>query len=301
MIDLKKLSTETRNPNSMRLDEMSALEIVTVMNQEDQNVIEAVKTQVEPIAKAVDLIADSLEAGGRLLYLGAGTSGRLGVLDAVECCPTFGIPEGVVIGLIAGGSEAFMRAVENSEDSLTLAEEELKELNLQSKDVVVGIAASGRTPYVIGGLKYAKACGCKCVSVACSHDCEVSKMADVAIEAVPGPEVLTGSTRLKAGTCQKLILNMLSTGAMVRIGKAYENLMVSVHPTNQKLYVRAQNIVMEATDASREKATAVLENCGYDAKVAIVSIMLDCDCDEAKAKLEAAKGRVKAAIGHEYK
>lgn len=296
MLDLNKMSTETRNVNTMNLDAMSPREIVEVMNQEDQNVIQAVHGQLDQIAQAVALITKALEDSGRLIYMGAGTSGRLGVLDAVECVPTFGVEDDVVIGLIAGGEKAFVRAVEGSEDSKELAKEDLKQLNLCENDVVVGIAASGRTPYVIGGLEYAREVGCKTVSVACNANSAVSAYADVPIEAVVGPEVLTGSTRLKAGTCQKMILNMLSTASMVGIGKAYQNLMVDVLQTNEKLHVRAQNIVMQATGSSREEAADMLSKCDGNAKTAIVCILLRCDPDTAREKLSNAKGKVRDAI-----
>lgn len=296
MLDLNKMSTETRNVNTMNLDAMSPREIVEVMNQEDQNVIQAVHGQLDQIAQAVVLITKALENSGRLIYMGAGTSGRLGVLDAVECVPTFGVEDDVVIGLIAGGEKAFVRAVEGSEDSKELAQEDLKQLNLCANDVVVGIAASGRTPYVIGGLEYAREVGCKTVSVACNANSAVSVYADVPIEAVVGPEVLTGSTRLKAGTCQKMILNMLSTASMVGIGKAYQNLMVDVLQTNEKLHVRAQNIVMQATGSSREEAADMLSKCDGNAKTAIVCILLRCDPDTAGEKLSNAKGKVRDAI-----
>lgn len=296
MLDLNKMSTETRNVNTMNLDAMSPREIVEVMNQEDQNVIQAVHGQLDQIAQAVVLITKALEKNGRLIYMGAGTSGRLGVLDAVECVPTFGVEDDVVIGLIAGGEKAFVRAVEGSEDSKELAQEDLKQLNLCANDVVVGIAASGRTPYVIGGLEYAREVGCKTVSIACNANSAVSAYADVPIEAVVGPEVLTGSTRLKAGTCQKMILNMLSTASMVGIGKAYQNLMVDVLQTNEKLHVRAQNIVMQATGSSREEAADMLSKCDGNAKTAIVCILLRCDPDTAREKLSNAKGKVRDAI-----
>lgn len=296
MLDLNKMSTETRNVNTMNLDAMSPREIVEVMNQEDQNVIQAVHGQLDQIAQAVVLITKALENSGRLIYMGAGTSGRLGVLDAVECVPTFGVEDDVVIGLIAGGEKAFVRAVEGSEDSKELAQENLKQLNLCANDVVVGIAASGRTPYVISGLEYAREVGCKTVSVACNANSAVSAYADVPIEAVVGPEVLTGSTRLKAGTCQKMILNMLSTASMVGIGKAYQNLMVDVLQTNEKLHVRAQNIVMQATGSSREEAADMLSKCDGNAKTAIVCILLRCDPDTAREKLSNAKGKVRDAI-----
>lgn len=296
MLDLNKMSTETRNPKTMNLDRMTPQEIVAVMNQEDHNVVKAISTQLEPIATAVQMVTSAFEKGGRLIYLGAGTSGRLGILDAVECVPTFGVPDDMVIGLIAGGEKAFIKAVEGSEDDPELAKQDLKGLKLSERDIVVGIAASGRTPYVIGGLEYAREIGCKTVSIACNSNAAVSEKADVAIEAVAGPEVLTGSTRLKAGTCQKMILNMISTASMVGIGKSYENLMVDVLQTNEKLHVRAQNIVMQATGVSREQATEMLEQCGGKAKLAITAILLHVSPEKAKEKLQQANGKIYQAI-----
>lgn len=296
MLELKELSTEQRNEKTMDLDLMTPKEIVSVMNDEDNCVVSAVRSQLDRIAEAVELVTAAFEQGGRLVCMGAGTSGRLGILDAVECVPTFGVEEGMVIGLLAGGDEAFTRAIEGSEDSKEIAYEDLKKIELTAKDVVVGIAASGRTPYVIGGLCYAAEVGCKRVSIACCRNSKVAEYADVAIEAVVGPEVLTGSTRLKAGTCQKMILNMISTASMVGVGKVYQNLMVDVLQTNEKLQVRAQNIVMQATGANRETATAILEACEGNAKTAIVAILLDCDPDTARQKLKEGSGKVRRAV-----
>ena len=228
MIDLSVLTTESRNPATMNLDEMTPLEIAAVMNQEDEKAVKAVEEVLPQIATAIEWATDSLKVGGRIIYIGAGTSGRLGVLDAVECPPTFGVSRELVLGLIAGGEKAFVEAVEGAEDSETLCEAELKEISLTSKDIVIGLAASGRTPYVIYGLEYANKTGCHTVAIACNKGSDIGKTAKLAIEPVTGPEVLTGSTRLKAGTAQKMILNMISTGSMVGIGKAYENLMVDV-------------------------------------------------------------------------
>lgn len=258
MIDLGGLSTEGRNPETMDLDTMSSLEIVEVMNREDARAVASVTGMLPRVAQAADWAIEAISSGGRLIYVGAGTSGRLGVLDAVECPPTFGVSPDVVVGLIAGGEDAFVKAVEGAEDDMALCVDDLKEIDLKPRDVVIGLAASGRTPYVIGGLRYARELGCKTVAIACNRDSQIGREADLAIEPVPGPEVLTGSTRLKAGTVQKLILNMISTATMVGIGKAYENLMVDVQQTNEKLRARAQNIVMEATGCTREEAVAVL-------------------------------------------
>ena len=296
MIDLTKLVTETRNPNTMELDQMTPLELVSVMNQEDLNVVTGVKEVLPQVARAIEWAVSSLEAGGRIVYFGAGTSGRLGVLDAVECPPTFGVSPDVVVGLIAGGEKAFVRAVEGAEDSLELCEEELKKIGLNKNDIAIGIAASGRTPYVIGGLRYARSWGCKTVAIACNKGSEVGKEAELAIEPSCGPEVLTGSTRLKAGTAQKMILNMISTGSMVGVGKAYQNLMVDVQQTNKKLVVRAQNITMAATGCTREEAAQALEQADGNAKLAIVMLLTQMPVEEAKAKLEAAHGHVRGAL-----
>ena len=296
MIDLTKLVTETRNPNTMELDQMTPLELVSVMNQEDLNVVAGVKEALPQVAQAIEWAVSSLEAGGRIVYFGAGTSGRLGVLDAVECPPTFGVSPDVVVGLIAGGEKAFVRAVEGAEDSLELCEEELKKIGLNKNDIAIGIAASGRTPYVIGGLRYARSLGCKTVAIACNKGSEVGKEAELAIEPSCGPEVLTGSTRLKAGTAQKMILNMISTGSMVGVGKAYQNLMVDVQQTNKKLVVRAQNITMAATGCTREEAAQALEQADGNAKLAIVMLLTQMPVEEAKAKLEAAHGHVRGAL-----
>lgn len=295
-LNLKNMSTETRNQNTMNLDTMSALEIVTVMNQEDRKIPQAIEPALGAIAQCVQWTTASVEAGGRIIYMGAGTSGRLGVLDAVECPPTFGVSPDVVVGLIAGGERAFVKAVEGAEDSRELGREDLVNLHLTEKDTVVGIAASGRTPYVLGGLAYAKEVGCHTVAISCNPGSQVGQAAELAIEVVPGPEVLTGSTRLKSGTCQKLILNMISTATMVRCGKAYQNLMVDVMQTNEKLVVRAQNIVMEATGCDRETAAEKIAIASGSAKVAITMILADCSLEEAKARLDSAKGHVREAI-----
>lgn len=296
MIDLAKLTTESRNPRTMNLDEMSPLQLVSVMNQEDLHVVSAVKAVLPQVATAVQWAKETLEAGGRLIYFGAGTSGRLGVLDAVECPPTFGVSSDVVVGLIAGGERAFVRAVEGAEDDPELCKKELLAINLKESDLAVGLAASGRTPYVIGGLRYAKEIGCRTVAIACNKDSAIGKEADLAIEPMPGPEVLTGSTRLKAGTAQKMILNMISTGSMVGIGKAYQNLMVDVQQTNNKLVVRAQNITMAATGCTRDEAAAALHEANGSAKVAIVMLLTKVSAKEAQNQLDAAQGHVRDAL-----
>lgn len=296
MIDLSVLVTESRNKETMGLDQMTPLEIVTVMNREDGKVVEAVEEVLPQIAQAIAWCTDSLKQKGRIIYIGAGTSGRLGVLDAVECPPTFGVSPDVVVGLMAGGTPAFVKAVEGAEDSQTMGEEDLKEIHLSPADIVIGLAASGRTPYVIYGLRYAKKIGCRTVAVSCNRDSEIGKEADLAIEPVPGPEVLTGSTRLKAGTVQKMVLNMISTGSMVGIGKVYQNLMVDVVQTNMKLITRAENIVMTATGCTREEARDSLEEAEGSVKLAITMILLQCGAKSAKTRLNRAGGYVRNAI-----
>ena len=296
MIDLSKLTTESRNPDTMNLDCMTYLEITQVMNREDAKTISAVEKVLPEVAIAIEWATESLKQGGRIIYIGAGTSGRLGLLDAVECPPTFGVSPDVVVGLIAGGDRAFVKAVEGAEDSLVLCEQELIKIKLKQEDIVIGLAASGRTPYVIHGLRFANATGCKTVAVACNKGSDIGKEAMLAIEPEPGPEVLTGSTRLKAGTAQKMVLNMISTGSMVGIGKAYENLMVDVIQSNEKLIVRAQNIVITATGCKREDAREALDAAQGHVKTAIVMILLGCDASQAKKRLEAGDGKTRKAL-----
>jgi N-acetylmuramic acid 6-phosphate etherase len=266
------------------------------MNLEDDKVVKAIKKVIPQIATAIEWASLSLKNGGRIIYIGAGTSGRLGVLDAVECPPTFGVSRELVVGLIAGGEKAFAEAVEGAEDSETLCEEELKEVSLSKEDIVIGLAASGRTPYVVHGLRYAGSIGCKTVAIACNKESDIGKEAKLAIEPVTGPEVLTGSTRLKAGTAQKMILNMISTGSMIEIGKVYENLMVDVKQSNEKLVVRAQNILITATGCSREEARYVLEQAEGHVKTAVTMIMSGCGAEEARQKLSQAGGKVREAL-----
>ncbi|WP_312652355.1 N-acetylmuramic acid 6-phosphate etherase [Proteiniclasticum sp.] len=301
MIDLTKLTTEKRNPNTMNLDQMTPLEFVKVMNSEDAKVIEAVHEVLPEVAKVIEWTTEALSHGGRIIYMGAGTSGRLGVLDAVECPPTFGVSPDVVVGLIAGGDKAFVKAVEGAEDSETLGTEDLKNIGLNENDVVIGIAASGRTPYVIHALRYARSIGVKTAIIACNRDSEMSKEAEIAIEPVSGPEVLTGSTRLKAGTAQKLVLNMISTGTMVGIGKAYENLMVDVMQSNEKLKTRAENIVMAATDCSRETARQTIDEAKGSVKLAIASILLNTSTEEAREALDKANGHIRKTLDQNHK
>lgn len=295
-LTLDNLLTEARNPQTMELDSMTPLEIVTAMNREDARVPESIRPQLPNIAQCVAWATEAIRSGGRLIYMGAGTSGRLGVLDAVECPPTFGVSPDVVVGLIAGGERAFVKAVEGAEDSRELGKADLETIGLTQRDLVVGIAASGRTPYVLGGLAYANSLGCKTAAISCNPGSAVGKEARLAIEVAPGPECLTGSTRLKAGTAQKLILNMISTATMVGCGKAYSNLMVDVMQTNEKLVVRAQNIVMEATGVSRDSAKEAIALAGGSCKLAVTMILADCTVEEAKERLERCGGSVRQAI-----
>lgn len=295
-VEINQLTTEKRNPNTMHLDQMSVGQVLELMNKEDQQVPEAIAEALGQIEVAVETIIQSLKAGGRLIYFGAGTSGRLGVLDAAECVPTFGVSPDLVVGLIAGGDKAMVEAVEGAEDSLTLAEEDFKKLNLNANDTVVGIAASGRTPYVIGGLNYAQSVGAKTVSIACNKEAKISCYAQIPIEVDCGPEILTGSTRLKAGTAQKLILNMLSTVSMIGIGKVYQNLMVDVQATNEKLEERSKRIIMAATECTYEDAASYFEAANQNVKVAIVMILTNLDATEASQKITAANGFVNQVI-----
>ncbi len=295
-VNLSGLSTEQRNPATMNIDDHSAAEIVKIINDGDRTVAEAVSAALPFIARAAEAAAESISKGGRLIYMGAGTSGRLGVLDAVECRPTYGIPDGVVVGIIAGGMNAMFRAVEGAEDSLTLGEADLREIQVTEKDTVVGIASSGRTPYVIGALKFAKSVGCTTVSVACSPDAAISSLADIPIEAVTGPEAVTGSTRMKAGSAQKMILNMISTTAFILMGKVYGNLMIDVQPTNEKLVARAVRIIRDAVGCTEERAADLLEVSGKRVKHAVVMGMLDVTADVADMLLSANGGNIRRVL-----
>ncbi|MBF4692084.1 N-acetylmuramic acid 6-phosphate etherase [Fusibacter sp. Q10-2] len=295
MTNIDFLKTESRNPKTLNLDTMSTLTLLRIMNEEDQKVIGAIKEALPQIEKSIQLTIEALRNNGRIIYIGAGTSGRLGILDAVECVPTFSTND-EVIGLIAGGEKAFVRAVEGAEDSEALAVEDLKKVNVNENDAVVAIAASGRTPYAIGALKYAKEINAKCIGISCNKASELSKYADVAIEVDAGPEILTGSTRLKAGTSQKLILNMISTASMVGIGKVYGNLMVDMRATNQKLVERAKRIVMESTGCDMTVALKTLEISEFSIKEAIVMILTGVTREEAKQKIIQNKGFIRKCI-----
>lgn len=292
-VSIENLTTERQNPQTLHLDELSIHEACRLMNEEDAQVAKAVGEELTSIEKVIEKVIEAFHQGGRLIYIGAGTSGRLGVLDAAECVPTFGVEPTMVVGLIAGGQKAMLTAVEGAEDSLDLAEEELRQIQLAKNDVVIGIAASGRTPYVIGGLRYAKDVGAVTCSLSCNKEALISKEAQLAIEVDCGPEFLTGSTRLKAGTAQKLILNMISTISMIGIGKVYGNLMVDVQPTNQKLVERAKRIIMSATEASYEIAEEFYERADHNVKVAIVMILTGSSRKKALEKLQAADGFIR--------
>ena len=295
-LNLGKLTTESRNQNTLDIDKVSTIEMLQKINEEDKKVAIAVEKEIPQIANVIDRTVERMQNGGRLIYIGAGTSGRLGILDASECPPTYGVSEELVQGVIAGGTEAIFRAQEGAEDSKELAVKDLKERNLNENDIVVGIAASGRTPYVIGGLEYANEIGALTVSVTCNKDSEVSKCAKISIAPVVGPEVVTGSTRLKSGTAQKLVLNMLSTGSMIKLGKVYGNLMVDVQTTNEKLVERAKKIVSEATGLNIEESTKVLNETNFDVKLAIFMVLSNLDKEEAKSKLDEAKGYIAKAL-----
>lgn len=299
MEDWKQIATEKKNSNTEKIDTLTTLEMVRLINEEDKKVAYAVEKELEHIAEAIDIIADQLRKGGRLVYSGCGTSGRLGVLDAAECPPTFSADPNQVVGLIAGGNSAMFKAVEGAEDSEELGAEDLQKMDFNDRDVLVGIAASGRTPYVVGAMKYAKSCGAHVIGVTCSPGLEIEKEAEIAITPTPGPEVVTGSTRMKSGTAQKMVLNMLSTGAMIKLGKVYGNLMVDVKPSNSKLIHRCERIVSEAAHVSEEEASVILRKCDYRPKVAIVMILRGVNADQARALLERSGDRVSAAIREE--
>lgn len=294
-VKIDHLKTESRNSKTLNLDTMSTMELIGIMNEEDQKVIDTIKEALPQIEKCIQLVIQALNHNGRLIYMGAGTSGRLGILDAVECVPTFSTTD-EVIGIIAGGNTAFVKAVEGAEDSEELAAKDLDEINISERDVVVAIAASGRTPYAIGALKHAKCFKAKCVSITCNKNSKLAEYADVAIEVDAGPEVLTGSTRLKAGTCQKMILNMISTASMVGIGKVYGNLMVDMKATNLKLVERAKRIVMESTGCDMDTAANTLELTEFNSKVAIVMILTGITKEDACDRISQNNGFIRKCI-----
>ena len=295
MVEIKNLGTEQRNQKTLNLDALSTREVIEIMNEEDLNVVAAVKQGLPQIEVVVKQMIETLKNGGRIIYVGAGTSGRTGIIDAVECGPTFGCTT-EFLGLIAGGNNAVFKAVEGAEDKKELCVQDLKDNNYSNKDLLIAVAASGRTPYCIGGIEYAKQIGGKSACVCCNLNTEIGKLVDYPIEVSAGPEVITGSTRLKSGTCQKVIINMLSTATMVGMGKVYKNLMVDMIPTNEKLVERCRHIVMGATDCDHETADNALKQTNNNTKEAIVMILLGIDASSAKKKLKNANGFIRKAI-----
>ncbi|HGM9711975.1 N-acetylmuramic acid 6-phosphate etherase [Proteus mirabilis] len=295
-IDLGHLVTESRNHHSEHIETLSTLEMLKVINNEDKKVPFAVEATLPHIARLVDKVVTAFSQGGRLIYCGAGTSGRLGILDASECPPTYGTPHDMVIGLIAGGHKAILQAVENAEDNVQLGAEDLHQLNFNAKDVLVGIAASGRTPYVIGALEYARSLGAVTGAISCNPDSPIAQRADIAITPIVGPEVVTGSSRMKAGTAQKLVLNMITTGAMIKMGKVFGNLMVDVEATNAKLIERQIRIVMQATECDRATAEQALAQCQRHCKTAILMILAGVNAQQATQLLAQNKGFIRQAL-----
>ena len=295
-IDLTTLVTESRNQASEKIDVLSTVEMLTVINKEDQKVALAVEAILPQIAEVVDAIAIAFQSGGRLIYTGAGTSGRLGILDASECPPTYGSNPDLVVGLIAGGHKAILKAVENAEDNRELGASDLQDLGLNEKDVLVGIAASGRTPYVLGAMEYAKSVGATVATLSCNPNSPMTELADINMTPVVGPEVVTGSSRMKAGTAQKLVLNMLTTGAMIRTGKVFGNLMVDVEATNAKLVQRQKNIVIEATGCLESEASDALSQCNNHCKTAILMVLSGLDAKSATDKLSKHNGFIRDAL-----
>lgn len=292
------MTTEQTNPNSTNIDSLSTIDMITTINQEDAKVALAVQQVIPQIAQAVDVIANAIRQGGRLIYIGAGTSGRLGILDAVECVPTFSTPPYLVRGLIAGGEKAIVTAVEGAEDHPEHGKRDLIDLDLTSNDVVCGIAASGRTPYVIGALEYAKIIDAKTIAIACNVPSVILEIADIAIGVEVGPEIITGSTRMKSGTAQKMVLNMLSTGTMIKLGKVYGNLMVDVKVTNQKLADRARRLVMHLTDVDETTAQALLDQANNEVKTAVVMHKQTISAEGARKRLADVDGLLGQVIGH---
>ena len=291
-MDINSLDTEQSNPASAHIDSVSTEEIVRIINREDHSVAPAVEKVLPQIAQAVDLIYQKIQSGGRLIYCGCGTSGRLGVLDAVECPPTFGVPPEMVVGLMAGGAPAFVKAVEGAEDDHDMGSVDLKSLGFSKNDALVGIAASGRTPYVLGAMEYAKSLGAPVIALTCSSNSEMSRSAQLTINPICGPEVIAGSTRMKSGTAQKMVLNMLSTAVMIKLGKVYGNLMVDVKATNEKLVLRSIAIVRQATGAGEAQARDAIERCGGSCKTAIVTLLCGVSPQEAETMLQHANGHI---------
>lgn len=295
-MDLTRLTTEQRNPDTMNIDELTPLQIVSKINAADSQVATAVAAELQSIANVIEQTVKAIKSGGRLIYIGAGTSGRLGVLDAAECPPTYGTDPQLVVALIAGGSPAFIQAIEGVEDQEELGEEDLRNIQISKQDMVIGLTASGRTPYVLGGIKYANQIGASTAAIVCSQGTELSKIAQYSIEVITGPEVITGSTRMKAGTAQKMVLNMISTGTMICLGKVYQNLMVDVKPANKKLIQRAKNIVMEATGCSQKEAELALIEHNYHAKPAILQVLTGESPDRVRHLLQKSDGVLRKAL-----
>lgn len=296
MVNIEGLTTETVNESTKNIDSLDALGIVTLINQEDKKVADAIEKELPKVAQAVDAVAERFKRGGRIIYCGAGTSGRMGTLDAVELTPTYSVSPDRAFGLLAGGEQAMYRAVEGAEDSGELAVEDLKKVGLTADDCVIGIAASGRTPYTLAALKYGNEIGALTVSITCNGGSAMAAEAQISIAPVVGAEVISGSTRMKAGTAQKMILNMISTGVMVRLGKVYQNYMVHVQPTNEKLVVRSINIIRECLDCGEEQAAELLEASGCCVKLAVLMGLTGLEPEPAKQRLEQAGGRLRAAI-----
>jgi N-acetylmuramic acid 6-phosphate etherase len=295
-MDLTKLATEKRNPDTLNIDELSTIEVVKKIHEADLGVADCITPVLTEISKVAEKVVEAFENGGRLIYVGAGTSGRLGVLDASECPPTYGTDPSLVIGLIAGGDHALQHAIEGAEDDSELGKKDLQNVNLTEKDVVVAIAASGRTPYCLGAMEFAKKQGAFTAAVVCSLNSPMENAADTSVTVVTGPEVVTGSTRMKAGTAQKLVLNMISTTSMIRWGKVYSNLMVDVQPTNGKLKQRARNIIIEAAGVTEAEAEQALLQQNGNTKAAIYQLVTGVSSNEAKVHLEQHQGRLKEAI-----
>ncbi len=295
---LENLLTEQPNPASEGIEALATEEVLRVINAEDQKVAEAVRLQIPDIARAVDAVVDALRRGGRLFHIGAGTSGRLGVLDAAECPPTFNVPAELVQGIIAGGERALARATEASEDDPAMGARDLAERGFTPRDVLVGIAASGRTPYVLGAVAQAQRLGATTIGISCTPNSELSRAVDIPIEPLPGPEIIAGSTRMKAGTATKLVLNMLSTASMIRLGHVFGNLMVNVQPKNRKLIDRARRIIARAAGVDSERAAELLEQSGGSVKVAILMARLGISREEAEARLNACEGRISEVLKH---
>lgn len=295
-MELEQLTTEQRNQRTMDMDNMSVRQIAEVMNEEDNHVIEAVQKAISQIECLIDCAVEALSSSGRIIYIGAGTSGRLGILDAVECPPTFGVSYDTVVGVIAGGDNAFVKAKEGAEDNAKEGMEDLKKIDLTPKDLVIGLTASGRTPYAIGAVQYAREIGCRTGAISCNLNAEISAWVDAPVELETGPEIISGSTRLKAGTAEKMVLNMISSITMIQLGKTYKNFMVDLKSTNYKLEQRAVHIVMNAAECTREQAEKGLEKAGKEVKTAIVMLKKGCTKKEAEHRLKTAKGRVNKAL-----